>query len=118
MTPIKEQKVYLPVSVKKRRPEKDGFYYVIFKNGDEGNDWYKDGQWFSEEQTAHPNEVTHYLKEQSLFVLDRGEMEELLKDVFDHAIEWNDLEQSARVQGGYKKNYIENKEEYIKKILP
>lgn len=61
--------------------------------------------------------MTHWLKEQTGYFLTREELEKLLSDTFDHAIEWNDLEQSARVQGGYKKNHIENKSQYISSTL-
>lgn len=114
MNPLKPQAVYVAVSVKDEMPPIGAMVDVSFDGGvtfpyqAKGKSWKPDEVVFS-----------HWLKPLSeQYVFSKEELEKLLRDTFNHAIEWRDLDETARVKYGYKKNWIENEEQYINSLLP
>ncbi len=87
--------VYVPVSVKDGLPEKDGFYYCMFEGGDEGNDWFKNGQWYTTGKKGY-HQVIAWLKPiASQYVFDRKELELFMDMVWEAALDRKDWERES-----------------------
>jgi len=53
---------YIKVSVSERLPEKEGWYFIVYQNGEEDTDFYSDGkQWENVDYWLH--EVPDYEEE-------------------------------------------------------
>lgn len=70
-TAIEEIECYVPVSVEKEFPEVKGFYYVMFADGNKGNDWYypKEKRWASYSLSGGRDIVAIWFKKTTLKVL-------------------------------------------------
>lgn len=54
--------IFIPRSIEEK-PEKEGFYFTLYSDGRNGNNWFKDGKWLDEILSGNPTEITHWLKE-------------------------------------------------------
>ncbi len=49
--------VWREVKVSHGNPTKDGFYYVLYNDGERGNDWFRAGRWYSERNENNPSGI-------------------------------------------------------------
>ena len=118
MTPLQPTDVYVVVKTENEMP--GPLWDVLDENGDthrinKKGQWevYNDGYW--EVERFVPD---HWLKPlPNSYVFSKEELEKLLGDTFDHALEWQSLEDKPTVKYGSRENYIENKEQYIQSLI-
>ncbi len=105
---LKTTNLYVPTDVEIELPKEIGVYLVQKYNGWKGCDTFFSNNRFGID--SEEIKTTHWLKEQNGFFLTKEELESVIGDAFDAARE--------RVHHPDYDYVIEDKEQYIKQILP